>query len=404
MGRKPVRRRIVLSLFIALAAALLATAAAIGRNGNRTAAGPIVIGFVHGISGSNSPLAPSADQAAELAVDEINAKGGVMGRKLKLVLGDDATDPRVARQAWDSVIHQQHADVVIALETSASRNAGVPVAEKANVPAIYTSLYEGRACSPILYVNAEVPNQQIAPEVSYLTKSRGVKSFFLVGSDYVWPRETFKVAKGLIKQAGAKVVGEEYAPIGTTDWSAVVSKIQQSKPDAVYFALAGGSDNVALMKQYRATGAKGIVVSPDIEESVLKALGPDGEGVVMAGAYFQVLDTPANKKFLADLKKKYGGKTAPQNLLSVTNYDAVYLYAAAVAKAKSTATAPVLKALSQVSFNGPRGLVHMTKDRHAALPIYIGIGQKDQSFKIIKKLGVVTPSQQCNPAPKFGMK
>jgi branched-chain amino acid transport system substrate-binding protein len=397
-------RRIVASLLVALAAALVATAAAVSTSSEENAARPIVIGFVHGISGSNSTLAPSADQAAQLAVDEINAKGGVLGRKVKLVLGDDATDPRVARQAWDSVIHQQHADVVIALETSASRNAGVPVAEKADVPAIYTSNYEGHACSPILYVNAEVPNQQIAPEVSYLTGERGVKTFFLVGSDYVWPHETFKVAKRLIKQARAKVVGEEYAPIGTTDWSAVVSKIQQTKPDAVYFALAGGSDNVALMKQYRATGAKGIVVSPDIEESVLKALGPDGEGVVMAGAYFQALDTPANNRFLADLKKKFGSKTAPQNLLSVTNYDAVYQYAAAVARAKTTATEPVLRALSKVSFTGPRGLVKMTRDRHAALPIYIGIGQKDESFKIIKKLGIVAPSRQCNPYPRFGMK
>jgi urea transport system substrate-binding protein len=365
-------------------------------------ANPVVIGLVLGISGSNSPLAPSTIQATQLAVEEVNAAGGILdGRKIKLVLGDDGTDPRVSRQAWDSVLNQQRADAVIALETSASRNAGVPVAEKAGKPAIYTSLYEGSACSPILYVNAEVPNQQIDPEVTYLTRERDVKSFFLVGSDYVWPRTTFKIAKDLIAKAGAEVVGEEYAPIGTTDWSAVVSKIQNTSPDSVYFALAGGSDNVALMKQFRATGSEAIVVSPDIEENVLKALGEDGEGVVMAGAYFQVLDTSENKKFLAALKKRFGAKAAPQNLLSVPNYDALHQFALAMDKAKSTRPEAVLEALAEVTFTGPRGEIKMTRDRHATLPIYLAIGQADSTFKIIKDLGAIPPTNQCEPDPSL---
>jgi urea transport system substrate-binding protein len=361
---------------------------------------PVVIGLVLGISGSNSPLAPSAIQATQLAVEEINGAGGILGgRKIKLVLGDDGTDPRVSRQAWDSVLNQQKADAIIALETSASRNAGVPVAERAKKPAIYTSLYEGAACSPILYVNAEVPNQQIDPEVTYLTKEKNVKSFFLVGSDYVWPRTTFKIAKDLIRKAGAEVVGEEYAPIGTTDWSSVVSKIQNASPDSVYFALAGGSDNVALMKQFRATGSDAIVVSPDIEENVLKALGEDGEGVIMAGAYFQVLDTPENKKFLAALDKRFGKKAAPQNLLSVPNYDAMHQYARAMDKAKSTTPEAVLEALSDVTFTGPRGEIKMTPDRHATLPIYLAEGQADATFKILKELGSIAPTDQCKPDP-----
>lgn len=366
---------------------------------------PVVIALVLGISGSNSPLAPSTIQATQLAVEEVNAAGGILdGRRIKLVLGDDGTDPRVARQAWDSVINQQGADGVIALETSASRNAGVPVADRANTPAIYTSLYEGSACSPVLYVNAEVPNQQIDPEVTYLTKDRGVKSFFLVGSDYVWPRTTFKIAKDLIGKAGAEVLGEEYAPIGTTDWSAVVSKIQTADPDAVYFALAGGSDNVALMKQFRATGSKAIVVSPDIEENVLKALGEDGEGVIMAGAYFQVLDTPANKKFLSALDKRFGDKVAPQNLLSVPNYDALHQFALAMDKAGSTEPEAVLEAFTEVSFSGPRGEIKMSADRHATLPIYLAEGQADSTFKILKDLGSIKPTNQCQPDPPFGAK
>jgi urea transport system substrate-binding protein len=363
---------------------------------------PIVIGLVLGISGPNSPLAPSTIQATELAVSEINAGGGVLGRKIKLVLGDDGTDPQVARKAWNSVINQQHADAVIASETSAGRNAGVPVAQKANVPAIYTALYEGRACNPILYANGEVPNQQIEPQIDYLTKERRARSFFLVGSDYVWPRTTFSIAKQLIAKAGGRTVGEQYAPIGTTDWQTVVSKIQAADPDVVYFAIAGGSDNVSLMKQLRASGSEAIVASPDIDESTLKAFGPAAEGVVMSAAYFQTLPGAKNEQYIGDLSARYGDKTAPQSLFSVPNYDAIHLLALAMEKAGSTEPHAVLKGLSEVTFDGPRGEIRMTGDRHATLPIYIGEGQADGDFKIVKSAGVVAPTRQCNPAPSMG--
>src|SRR5262249_37744948 len=148
-----------------------------------------------------------------------------------------------------------------------------------NVPAIYSSQYEGLSCNPILYVNAEVPNQQIDPLVKYLTKNKSVKSWFMVGSDYLWPRKSFEIAHPIIKAAGGNVVGEEYSPIGTSDWSAIISKIRSAKPDAIILAIAGGADNVAFMKQLIASGTKTVVSSLDIEEGALGALGPDGEGI-----------------------------------------------------------------------------------------------------------------------------
>jgi branched-chain amino acid transport system substrate-binding protein len=243
-----------------------------------------------------------------------------------------------------------------------------------------------------------VPNQQISPEVDYLTHVKGVKKFFLVGSDYVFPRKSFAIAKPLIAKNGASVVGEEYAPIGTTDWSAVVAKMQQSQPDAVFAITVAGSDPVTLMKQLRAAGIEAPVASTVIEETGLKALGADGEGVLMAAAYFEVLNTPENKKFLAALKQRFG-KVEPQNLYSTPCYDAVHEYAKAFKDAGNTKARDVLEALAGVEVTGPRGRVTLNRDRHATMPIYLAEGQSDSTFKIIKSYGEVKPSQQCNPEP-----
>src|SRR5262249_51398556 len=159
------------------------------------------IGLVQALSGPGSVLSPPVLQAAELAADEVNAAGGILGRKVRIENGDDGTDPRIAEQAWDSLINQRGAKFIITMETGAGREAGIPIAAKANIPAIYTSLYEGASCSPILFVNAEVPNQQIDPLVKYLSEKEGAKTWFLVGSDYLWPRKSFEIAKKVIETA-----------------------------------------------------------------------------------------------------------------------------------------------------------------------------------------------------------
>jgi branched-chain amino acid transport system substrate-binding protein len=365
---------------------------------------PIVIGVVQALSGPGSVLSPPVVQAAELAADEVNAAGGILGHPVKIEHADDATDPRVAEQAWDSLINQRGAKFIITMETSAGREAGLPVAAAANVPAIYSSQYEGLSCNPILYVNAEVPNQQIDPLVKYLTANKGVKSWFMVGSDYLWPRKSFEIAHPIIKAAGGKVVGEEYSPIGTSDWAAIISKIRTAKPDAIILAIAGGADNVAFMKQFIAAGSKAIVSSLDIEEGALGALGPDGEGIYVPAFYFSTLDTPENKKYIEALKAKFGDKMATPTFYATPVYDAVHEFALAAQKAGSIEPAAVLKALSEISFTGPRGTVKMNTDRHASAPVYLARGKENGTFEILEKLGVVEPSEQCNPDPPFGTK
>src|ERR1700722_8027535 len=174
------------------------------------AAEPIKIGVPVGLSGANSVVAPSVVQSAQLAVEEINAKGGVLGRQLVLEVADDASGAAGAHKAFDSLVFQKKVDVLISMETSAARNAGLPIVARGKVPYIYTSFYEGKSCSPFMYVNAWVPEQQVPPIVDYFTKEKGAKTFFLIGSDYAFGRGMLAFTKAYIEKTGGKVVGEEY--------------------------------------------------------------------------------------------------------------------------------------------------------------------------------------------------
>ena len=161
-------------------AACLALAATTARAAET---GPITIGVPVGLSGANSVVAPSVVQAAQLAVDEINAKGGVLGRSLALDVADDASGAAGAQKAFDSLVYQKKVDVLISMETSAARNAALPIVSKGKAPYIYTSFYEGHSCNKNLFVDAWVPEQQVPPIVDAFIKDKGAKTFFLIGSD-----------------------------------------------------------------------------------------------------------------------------------------------------------------------------------------------------------------------------
>lgn len=373
----------------ALLAGILASA------GQAHAADPIKIGVPVGLSGANSVVAPSVVQAAQLAVEEINAKGGVLGRPLALDVADDGSGADGAVKAFTSLIFQQKVNAIITMETSAARNAGLPVVARGKTPFIYTSYYEGRSCSPDLYVDAWVPDQQVAPIVDYFMKEKGAKTFFLAGSDYAFGRGMLDFTRKYILSKGGKVIGEEYLPMDASDWTPVISKIRNEKPDALISSTAGGAPNVTLTKQLRASGATLLFGNLGVDEGTAKAIGADATGVYIAQSYLTSIDNPANKAFKAALEKKFGAEMKTPNDLSEPQYDAIYLYKAAVEKAGSTDTAKVLKALGEVSFTGPRGAITMDKEHHAALTMYLGQVQSDGSVKVIQTFPNVSPGNQC---------
>lgn len=379
-------------LFFVAAVAALAGA---GTCASVFAAEPIRIGVAVGLSGANSVVAPAVVQASQLAVDEINASGGILGRQVQLEITDDASGAVGAQKAYDTLVFQKNVDAIISMETSAARNAALPIVARGKKPFIYTSFYEGRSCNPWMYVNGWVPEQQVAPVVDYFAKAKGAKTFYLVGNDYAFGRGMLQFTRKYIEAHGGKVVGEEYLPTDGTDWTPILSKIRAAHPDALISATAGGAPNVALAKQLKGSGLTLPYGNLAIDEGTAKSMGDVATGIYMSGSYLTSIDTSANKKFLAAMDKRFGKDVKTPNELSEPQYEAFFLYKAAVEKAGSTDPGKVIKALDQVSFNGPRGQIEMVKSRHTPLAMRLGQIQSDGSVKILQTFPDVDPGAQC---------
>jgi branched-chain amino acid transport system substrate-binding protein len=231
--------------------------------------------------------------------------------------------------------------------------------------------------------------------VDYFMKSKGSKTFFLIGSDYAFGRGMLEFTRAYIEKHGGKVVGEEYAPMDATDWTAIISKVRATNPDALMMSTAGGVPNVTLTKQLRAAGIKSLYGNLGLDEGTAKSMGADAAGTYLSGSYYTSIPSPANKKFLAAMQKKFGEDLKTPNDLSVPEYEAVYLYAAAVKKAGTTGEAKVIPALATVSFDGPRGTIKMDKERHTPLTMYLGQVADDGSVTLMSSFPNVDPGDQC---------
>ncbi len=371
---------------IALAAALALQA---------QAADPIRIGVAVGLSGANSVVAPAVVQSSQLAVEEINAAGGILGRKVELEIVDDASGAVGAQKAFDTLVFQKKVDAVIAMETSAARNAALPIISRGKVPYIYTSFYEGRSCNLWMYVNAWVPEQQVAPIVNYFWSNLKARNFFLVGNDYAFGRGMLDFTKKYIEKNGGKVVGEEYLPIDGSDWTPVLSKIRAAKADALISATAGGAPNVSLAKQLQGSGLNLPYGNLAIDEATAKNMGDVATGMYMSASYLTTIETPENQKFIAAMTKKFGADLKTPNELSEPQYEAFYLYKAAVEKVGAVDKDKIIKALGEVSYTGPRGEVSMNKSRHAPLAMRLGQIQAGGAIKILQTFKGVDPGAQC---------
>ena len=182
----------------------LSVVALLGASASAQAAEPLRIGVPVGLSGANSVIAPAVVQASQLAADEINAAGGILGRQVVLEIADDASSAVGAQKAYDTLVFQKKVDAVIAMETSAARNAALPIINRGKIPYIYSSFYEGRSCNRWMHVNGWVPEQQVAPIVDHFMKERGVKTFFLVGSDYSFGRGMLKFTREYVEKQGGR--------------------------------------------------------------------------------------------------------------------------------------------------------------------------------------------------------
>lgn len=340
---------------------------------------PIKVGVLHSLSGTMSISEVSVRDATILAIEEINASGGVMGRMLEPIIEDGASDwPTFAEKARKLILEDEVA-VVFGGWTSASRKAMLPVFEELNGLLFYPVQYEGLEQSPNIFYTGATTNQQIVPGVEYLLEE-GYSKFFLLGSDYVFPRTSNTIIKEQLAAAGVEMVGEEYVPLGGTEFSTILAKIRQAEPDVIFNTLNGDS-NVAFFKQFIDAGfsAESLpTMSVSIAEEEVLGIGIENiVGHLTAWNYYQTVETPENEAFVAAFKERYGEERVTNDPMEA-GYFGVYLWAAAVAAAGSTDVDAVKEAAGGITFQAPEGLVTVDGDnQHTYKTVRIGQVRED---------------------------
>lgn len=343
----------------------------------------IKVGVLHSLSGTMAISEVSVRDSEMMAIEEINAAGGVLGKKIEAIQEDGASDwPTFAEKAR-KLLSEDKVATVFGGWTSSSRKAMKPVFEELNGLLWYPVQYEGLEASPNIFYTGATTNQQIVPAVDWLLENRG-KKFYLLGSDYVFPRTANLIIKEQLKAKGGEMVGEEYTPLGHTDYSTIISKIKEAKPDVVFNTLNGDS-NVAFFKQLQDAGitAKDMTtLSVSVAEEEIRGIGVDVlQGQLAAWNYYQTTDTPANKTFVENYKKKYGADRVTADPIEA-GYTAVYLWKAAVEKAGSTDVDKVKEAAKGLEWDAPEGKVKIDGEtQHIFKTVRIGEVQADGQFK-----------------------
>ncbi len=361
------------SLLIGATIAILVTAtfsSCSKKDGGKT----VKVGILHSLSGTMAISETSVRDAELLAINEINAKGGVLGKQIVVVQEDGASEPQIFAERARKLIQSDKVATIFGCWTSASRKAVKPVVEETGALLWYPVQYEGMEMSPnIMYMGA-APNQQAVPAVDFCTEKFG-KNIFLVGSDYVFPRTANKIIKAQLKYLGGSAAGEEYTPMGHTDFATIVSKIKAAKPDCIINTLNGDS-NVAFFKQLTDAGITAStipVMSFSIAEEEVGGVGIENlKGHYVAWNYYQTTKTPENDAFVAAYKKAYGSKRVTDDPIEA-GYIGVYLWAMACEKAGSFDVDKVRAAAKGISFNAPEGKVTLDGDnQHIYKPVRIG--------------------------------
>lgn len=375
MRKKSVSKKLAaLGMAAVMAAGLTACGEASGKSESSDNGDTIKVGILHSLSGTMAMSETSVRDAEIMAIKEINAKGGVLGKKIEYVVEDGASNQATFAEKADKLLTKDKVSTVFGCWTSASRKAVLPVFESKNGLLWYPVQYEGQESSPNIFYTGAAPNQQIVPAIDYLVKKYG-KKIFLTGSDYVFPRTANEIIKKQAKKLGAEIVGEEYTPMGHTDYTTVVNKIKEQKPDFVFNTLNGDS-NVAFFKQLKDAGLSSkdvMTCSVSVAEEEISGIGASYlEGHLVSWNYYQTTKTKENEKFVKAYKKAYGKDRVTDDPIEA-GYNAVYLWKAAVEKAGSTDVDKVKKAAEGISFNAPEGKVTIDGDnQHIYKKVRIG--------------------------------
>jgi urea transport system substrate-binding protein len=325
------------------------------------------------LQGPAGIFGPSCESCATLAVEEINAEGGVLGRELNLVPVDGGTAPATVAAEVDALIRVGAIEAVTGWHISAVREVIAPMIG-GRVPYAYTALYEGGEHRPGVFMTGETPDQQLGPALDWFARSVGVRRWTIVGDDYVWPRSSARTARRFLRQIGGTVCDEMYVPLGTTDFSEVLRRVEASGCEAVLMLLIG-QDAVEFNRAFSAWGLDRDVLrfSSLIDENVLLASGADTtRGLMTSAGYFEDLATTSGLDFAATYLSRFGPDAPVLNSLGESCYEGVRLLTELMRRAASVEVQPMTSVSEGLSYESPRGTVEL-RDRHLRQTVFLAV-------------------------------
>ena len=379
------------------------------------AADTIKVGILHSLSGTMAISETSLKDVALMTIDEINAKGGVMGKQLEAVIVDPASNWPLFAEKARQLVAQDKVAVVFGCWTSVSRKSVLPVFKELNSLLFYPVQYEGEELEKNVFYTGAAPNQQAIPATEYLMSKEGggAKRFVLLGTDYVYPRTTNKILRAFLKSKGVKDsdIDEVYTPFGHSDYQTIVANIKKFSAGGktAVISTINGDSNVPFYKELGNAGLKATdvpVVAFSVGEEELR--GVDTKpllGHLAAWNYFESVKNPVNTAFIKQWKDYAVAKKLPNPTTVVTNdpmeatYVGIHMWKQAVEKAKSTDTDKVIAAMAGQTFKSPSGFT-LTMDptnHHLHKPVMIGEIKGDGQFNVVWKTKGPVRAQPWSP-------
>lgn len=370
------KKRVMNAAAVAVLALSMVLMTGCGSGSGSSSKESVKVGLLHSMTGSMAISEQAVLDAEKLAIKEINESGGILGKQIEYQEEDGASDPSTFASKAEKLVDQDGISTVFGCWTSSSRKAVKSIFEDYDALLFYPVQYEGMESSSNIVYTGAAPNQQIVPAIEYLI-DKGYKKFFLLGSDYVFPRTANMIIQAQLDAAGLEVVGEEYADMDQTDFAAIIAKIEAAQPDVIINTL-NGTGNVSFFKQMSEknyTSDKYMTMSFSIAEEEVATIGADIlKGHLVSWNYYETTDTEKNKAFVEAYKKEYGEDRVTSDPAEAA-YDAVYLWKAAVEKANSFEVDDVLSAIEEggISYDAPEGTVTIDgSNHHLAKTVRIG--------------------------------
>lgn len=376
--------------------AALTTAATFGFPAILRAAETIRLGVLQPLSGGLEVLGQQGVQGVQLAVEEANEAGGVLdGRQIELVIADSRTDPKTAVERTTELIQRDQVTAICGPVTSANRDAIEPTIERYQTPLLYATDYEGGVCSRYMTCYSALPEHWVEPFIPFLQERYG-SSYYLFGSDYIWPQKMNEAIRRVVGEVGGEVVGEEYTPFGVKDFTATVRKIIGSGAEVVVITVVG-ADAITFVKQFVAAGGKAdsTIAFFGYSENYLSGFSEEeSEGILCPANFIATLDKPEAKDFVAKVKGRFGDEAVVSNTVDA-HYNLTRFFIEGIRRAGSDDKEAITEAMVDRSLLSGNGEVYLRpQDRHVDLNVLIA--ETTGGELVLKQdIGRVEAPSQC---------